>query len=307
MNSRDINMHEAHKNSLPNYGGAYDIDPYSYFTKEELVGFGESIVEKLNELETGDEFSDFYQLQEAIFEDDYRTLTLVVVDKDGNEVTSQQWIDFRKIKAPDDIYKFKQYYVTNLMSQFNEIHADYDYVSSRTSIDTLTKKLEAKQPCFYDWLSNIEDDEYAEMFQSLGWVKQKDGQDAVIIPRGTKLKYTGSYGPYMLFDINDTGYLLHWLDDEPASSDLKRCFKPVEREEVKSASYLDHLKKNAEMLVICPKCRNYTVVDVDKDSAWKKDFAYGDFCVCEECAAEFKANPQYNGTVVLEDYEEEEW
>lgn len=54
----------------------------------------------------------------------------------------------------------------------------------------------------------------------------------------------------------------------------------------------------------CPKCTNRTLVPIEPSKIL--GIAYGDVCICEECAAELKARPNYDGTVVFEDIEEED-
>ena len=53
----------------------------------------------------------------------------------------------------------------------------------------------------------------------------------------------------------------------------------------------------------CPKCTNRTLVPVEYDKLL--GIGYGDICICEECAAELKARPNYDGTVDFEKIEED--
>ena len=46
----------------------------------------------------------------------------------------------------------------------------------------------------------------------------------------------------------------------------------------------------------CPKCGNKTLFRVDNDGN-TLGLDYHDLCVCEECAAELYAEPQYDNTV----------
>jgi transcription elongation factor Elf1 len=54
----------------------------------------------------------------------------------------------------------------------------------------------------------------------------------------------------------------------------------------------------------CPKCHNKTLIPVEQEKVL--GVAYGDILICEECAAELKADPNYDGTVKFEEIEEEE-
>jgi len=53
----------------------------------------------------------------------------------------------------------------------------------------------------------------------------------------------------------------------------------------------------------CPKCRNRTLTPIEQDKIL--GIGYGDILICEECAAELKARPNYDGTVKFEEIEEE--
>ena len=54
---------------------------------------------------------------------------------------------------------------------------------------------------------------------------------------------------------------------------------------------------------ICPKCQNKTLIPLELDKVL--GIGYGDICICEECAAELKAIPNYDYTVNFEDIKEQ--
>lgn len=54
----------------------------------------------------------------------------------------------------------------------------------------------------------------------------------------------------------------------------------------------------------CPKCHNRTLIPVEYDKVL--GIGYGEIAICEECATELKARPNYNGIVVFEEIEEED-
>ena len=49
----------------------------------------------------------------------------------------------------------------------------------------------------------------------------------------------------------------------------------------------------------CPHCHNRTVYDVETEARRLLDIDYWDLCVCDECGSEFRADPQFNGTIKL--------
>ena len=64
------------------------------------------------------------------------------------------------------------------------------------------------------------------------------------------------------------------------------------------------MKNNVhDKVFICPKCCNKTLIPLEQDKIL--GIGYGDICICEECAAELKARPNYEGTVEFEEIEEE--
>lgn len=57
----------------------------------------------------------------------------------------------------------------------------------------------------------------------------------------------------------------------------------------------------------CPRCHNKgTVFDVDREAKMPYDVDYHDTCICDECASEFYAEPQYDGTMKFVDIDEED-
>lgn len=48
---------------------------------------------------------------------------------------------------------------------------------------------------------------------------------------------------------------------------------------------------------ICPTCRNRTLFDIDAEVSRNADVDYNDRFVCDECASEFVAVPQYDGQI----------
>lgn len=60
-----------------------------------------------------------------------------------------------------------------------------------------------------------------------------------------------------------------------------------------------------DKVFICPKCTNQTLYPVNgnKDVS---GIGYHEICICEECAAEFWTEPQYDNTVKFIDIPEDE-
>jgi hypothetical protein len=82
-----------------NYGGAYDIDPEMFWTKEEVVDFAYEICEYL-----GDIFGYQYDINN-VYMDGPRKLYINIYDNNYIEVESTFDIDMRKIRKPSDLSK----------------------------------------------------------------------------------------------------------------------------------------------------------------------------------------------------------
>lgn len=52
----------------------------------------------------------------------------------------------------------------------------------------------------------------------------------------------------------------------------------------------------------CPKCQNKTLIPLKPDKIF--GIGYGDILICDECAADLKARPNYDGTVEFVEFEE---
>ena len=87
-----------------NYGGAYDIDPEQFFTKDDIVEFADSLVQALNmdgKYPDGAEWvlSDVYM-------ETPNTLVVELESPFESFETVKEKIDMRKIKKPTDIFKY---------------------------------------------------------------------------------------------------------------------------------------------------------------------------------------------------------
>lgn len=103
------------------YGGAYDIEDDMYFTKEELVEFGEDVADEFNK-RTGDNayLSDIYFSEESL---DNR-LCIELEDEESMYDTCF-FVDMRRIRLPKDIYKYMDKVVDDLEQQYVNFHKEY--------------------------------------------------------------------------------------------------------------------------------------------------------------------------------------
>lgn len=55
--------------------------------------------------------------------------------------------------------------------------------------------------------------------------------------------------------------------------------------------------QNGLVLFRCPRCTNFTVVDMEQDITAPYQVDYHDVCVCEDCGLELWSEPQLNGVI----------
>lgn len=109
-----------------NYGGAFDIDPEMYFTRDDIVDFGEYVCEHLNEI-----FNDTYDLADVNMIDPSHLSVAVIQNSDEAEFSTTVKIDMRKIKKPHDLKdKYSGNVVFDLRQQIeaykNEVNASQE-------------------------------------------------------------------------------------------------------------------------------------------------------------------------------------
>lgn len=120
------------------YGGAYDIADDQYFTKEELVEFGEDVVDNLNSLAYS------RAKLESIFIDN--NVIEITITWDGNEITVEQPIDMRRIRTPKDLGKYRVPVISKMKPKLEEVGFDFgphlgDYELSESFDTELRDKL----------------------------------------------------------------------------------------------------------------------------------------------------------------------
>lgn len=80
------------------YGGAFDIGDDQFFTKDEIVEFGNTVCDHLNET-----LHDTYDVSDVYMETPKKLVLTVVQQSDESEFTATIDIDVRKIKKPADL------------------------------------------------------------------------------------------------------------------------------------------------------------------------------------------------------------
>ena len=84
------------------YGGAYDIDPNMYFTRDDLLELANEVIEILNKDATEDEYYDI----EDIWMDEDDTIYMSVIAPDESFAEGEIRVDMRRIRRPKDLLKY---------------------------------------------------------------------------------------------------------------------------------------------------------------------------------------------------------
>lgn len=102
-----------------NYGGAYDVDPEQYFTREDLVEFADDVVDRLNAIS----YSKFDYTE--VYLEPGNNLELTIAWSDYED-TIKEHIDMRKIRKPSDLCKvYAPLFVNRAKEVFSEYGADF--------------------------------------------------------------------------------------------------------------------------------------------------------------------------------------
>lgn len=120
------------------YGGAFDIEDDQYFTRDDLVEFGEDVVDNLNSLA-------YSKAElESIFIDN--NVIEITITWDGNEITVEQPVDMRRIRTPKDLGKYRVPVISKMKPELEELGFDFgphlgDYELSESFDTELRDKL----------------------------------------------------------------------------------------------------------------------------------------------------------------------
>ena len=112
------------------YGGAYDIEDDMYFTKDDLLEFTDELIDTLQDKGIFVDLVDMYMT-------DGNRLVIAVEDEDGNEINVDEFIDMRKIRLPKDIYKYKNIFIKDILSQYDELKSFNEDLDEIPIVDRL--------------------------------------------------------------------------------------------------------------------------------------------------------------------------
>ena len=121
---------KAHGITSASYGGAYDILDDYYFTRDDLVDFGEEVVAQLENLEPGDYFVNDLDML------DPKTIHIEVYCRDKEAYADKNIaIDMRRIQKPSDLNKYAYQVALDMYDEFSE----HDEVNSSSDYQIMKK------------------------------------------------------------------------------------------------------------------------------------------------------------------------
>lgn len=102
-----------------NYGGAYDIDPEQYFTKDDIVEFADALVQALN-MDTDSPDGSEWLLADVYMETPNTLVIELESPFESVEIVKEK-IDMRKIKKPTDIFKYMVSFEKKFLDSVEEL------------------------------------------------------------------------------------------------------------------------------------------------------------------------------------------
>lgn len=279
---------KAHGITSASYGGAYDVLDEYYFTRDDLVDFGEEVVNQLENLEPGDYFvNDLYMI-------DPKTIHIEVYCRNKESYADKNVaIDMRRIHKPSDLNKYAYGVATDLydeFSEYDEVYGTSDYQIMKKSY-RYSKKFKSQGDEDYinfiheldnkgvphDQYDNIKDDGctvfYDEPETPIVSATPSFKRDSRIAKDVIEQFVGGHNGTDAVISANDIGY----------SSFQDPRLQPPEYDEPE--------EENTEELV---EFSFDEVVNIDSNGSWEyEDKSYG-----------FANNPDsYDGDWYTEDYD----
>ena len=123
-NAKNVLLSEA------SYGGAYDIEDDMYFTKDDLLDFTDELIDTLHDKGIVVDLVNMYMT-------DGNRLVIAVEDEYGNQIDTDEFIDMRKIRRPKDIYKYKNIFIKDILSQYDELKSFNEDLDEIPIVDKL--------------------------------------------------------------------------------------------------------------------------------------------------------------------------
>ena len=104
------------------YGGAFDIDPNEFWTKDEIMELADEVERKINELT--DNKYDIHYFYAYTTGDKNNVGVVELRDTFENEMSGRARIDMRRIRKPSDIFKYAAQIAEDALKSVSDIYTD---------------------------------------------------------------------------------------------------------------------------------------------------------------------------------------
>lgn len=228
---RNDDIYSSSSIQARNYGGAYDVDPEQYFTREDLVEFAQDVIDYI--ANSQDILLDISELSI-----DGNTITLGLTnefDNGGFEDTVRFNVDMRKIRKPQDLMKYTMPVAIQFIHAYQtaiseDIDSSSKIESSQSYLDRIEELMEqgldeetASREAYAEFYPDEYDvDDYDEIYSAVSsrkfWYFTRHGVQPGSVP-----KYVN------ILDIVDTPEGSYFLADGVISTDDLRNYEIKER------------------------------------------------------------------------------
>lgn len=228
---RNDDIYSSSSIQARNYGGAYDVDPEQYFTREDLVEFAQDVIDYI--ANSQDILLDISELSI-----DGNTITLGLTnefDNGGFEDTVRFNVDMRKIRKPQDLMKYTMPVAIQFIHAYQtaiseDIDSSSKIESSQSYLDRVEELMEqgldeetASREAYAEFYPDEYDvDDYDEIYSAESsrkfWYFTRHGVQPGSVP-----KYVN------ILDIVDTPEGSYFLADGVISTDDLRNYEIKER------------------------------------------------------------------------------
>lgn len=228
---RNDDIYSSSSIQARNYGGAYDVDPEQYFTREDLVEFAQDVIDYI--ANSQDILLDISELSI-----DGNTITLGLTnefDNGGFEDTVRFNVDMRKIRKPQDLMKYTMPVAIQFIHAYQtaiseDIDSSSKIESSLSYLDRIEELMEqgldeetASREAYAEFYPDEYDvDDYDEIYSAVSsrkfWYFTRHGVQPGSVP-----KYVN------ILDIVDTPEGSYFLADGVISTDDLRNYEIKER------------------------------------------------------------------------------
>lgn len=228
---RNDDIYSSSSIQARNYGGAYDVDPEQYFTREDLVEFAQDVIDYI--ANSQDILLDISELSI-----DGNTITLGLTnefDNGGFEDIVRFNVDMRKIRKPQDLMKYTMPVAIQFIHAYQtaiseDIDSSSKIESSLSYLDRIEELMEqgldaetASREAYAEFYPDEYDvDDYDEIYSAVSsrkfWYFTRHGVQPGSVP-----KYVN------ILDIVDTPEGSYFLADGVISTDDLRNYEIKER------------------------------------------------------------------------------